>query len=160
VLKLISPVLAGVVTDGLARIVGDGSFPRAPSFHLPKRTSDGGLQGRFVFTCATGGPDEPLDTTDITDTSKWLRLNPRFQRYGSGYHWHGSRTTQFGISVLLVHLDVTFGHYIYVLRDITWKCRGLPGAWETIPEFFALAVNSGPSEKLRNTCAGISNNRT
>jgi hypothetical protein len=159
--KLVSTVLAGVVTDGLARNVGDGSFPySAPFFLLPNQTSDGGLQGRFVFTSATGGQDEPLNTTDITDTSKWLRLNPRFQRYGYGYHWHGSRTTQFGISVLLVHLVVAVGHVIYVLREILWRDRGLPRAWETIPEFFALAVNSGPSDQLRNTCAGISDSGT
>jgi hypothetical protein len=48
----------------------------------------------------------------------------------------------------------------YVLRLIMWEGRGLPGAWETIPEFFALAINSGPSEKLGNACAGISESRT
>lgn len=159
--KLVSTVLAGVVTDGMARIVGDGSFPySAPFFLLPNRTADGVLQGRFPFTSATGGEDDPLNTTNIADTEKWLRLSPTFQRYGYGYHWHGSRTTQFGISILLVHLLVAFAHMAYVLRLIMWKDRGLPGAWETIPEFFALAVNSGPSEKLRNTCAGISESRT
>jgi hypothetical protein len=159
--KLVSTVLAGVVTDGLARNVGDGSYPfSAPFFLLPNKTADGTLQGRFVFTSATGGEDEPLNTTNIADTEKWLRLNPTFQRYGYGYHWGGSRTTQFGISVLLVHLVVAIAHMAYVLREIMWKDRGLPGAWETIPEFFALAVNSGPSEKLHNTCAGISESRT
>jgi hypothetical protein len=159
--KLVSTVLAGVVTDGLARNVGDGSYPfSAPFFLLPNKTADGTLQGRFVFTSATGGEDEPLNTTNIADTAKWLRLNPTFQRYGYGYHWRGSRTTQFGISVLLVHLVVAIAHMAYVLREIMWKHRGLPGAWETITEFFALAVNSGPSEKLRNTCAGINESRT
>jgi hypothetical protein len=159
--KLVSVVLAGLVTDGLARNVGDGSYPySAPFFLLPNRTADGELQGRFAFSSATGGLDEPLNTTNIDDTSKWLRLNPTFQRYGYGYHWQGSRTAQFGISVLLVHLVIAVAHITYILREIMWKDRGLPGAWETIPEFFALAVNSGPSEKLKNTCAGISESRT
>ena len=159
--KLVSTVLAGVVTDGLARNVGDGSFPfSAPFFLLPNRTADGSLQGRFVFTSATGGQDEPLNTTNIEDTSKWLRLSPSIQRYGYGYHWRGSRTTQFGISVLLIHIVVALAHMAYVLREILAKDRGLPGAWSTIPEFFALAVNSRPSEELRNTCAGIDESKT
>ena len=57
--------LAGVVTDGLARDVGDGSFLySAPFFFLPNRTSDGEIQGRFVFTSANGGQDGPLNTTE------------------------------------------------------------------------------------------------
>jgi len=92
-------------------VLGDGSFPySAPFFLLPNRTSDAGVQGRFVFTGATGGQDVPLNTTDITDTSKWLRLSPRFQRFGYGHHWHRSRTTLFGASVLLFHLIVDDGH--------------------------------------------------
>jgi hypothetical protein len=159
--KLVSTVLVGMITDGLARSVGDGSYPYSASFFLlPNRTSDGTLQGRFVFSSATAGDDEPLNTTDIADTSQWLRLNPTFQRYGYGYHWYGSKTTQFGISVLLVHLVIASAHLTYVLREILWKDRGLPGAWQTIPEFFALAINSGSSEKLQNTCAGISDTRT
>ena len=159
--KLVSTVLVGMITDGLARNVGDGSFPYSASFFLlPNRTGDGTLQGRFVFSSATAGDDEPLNTTNIADTSQWLCLNPKFQRYGYGYHWHGSRTTQFGISVLLVHLVIASAHMAYVLREIMWKDRGLPGAWETIPEFFALAINSSSSEKLQNTCAGISETRT
>jgi len=44
--KLVSTVLAGVVTDGIARIVSDGSFPYSASFFLlPNRTADGVLQG-------------------------------------------------------------------------------------------------------------------
>ncbi len=159
--KLVSTVLVGMITDGLARSVGDGSYPYSASFFLlPNRTADGTLQGRFVFSSATAGDDEPLNTTDIADTSQWLRLNPTFQRYGYGYHWYGSKTTQFGISVLLVHLVIASAHMAYVLREILWKDRGLPVTWQTIPELIALAINSGSSEKMQNTCAGISDTRT
>jgi hypothetical protein len=155
--KLVSTVLAGVVTDGLARNAGNGEFPyAAPIFLLPNRSADGVLQGRFPVTSATGGEDDPLNTTNIADEAKWLRLNPTFQRYGYGYRWYGSRTTQFGISVLLIHLVIAITHAVFVLNDILGRDKGIQRAWETIPEMIALAVNSRPSERLRNTCAGIS----
>jgi hypothetical protein len=159
--KLISTVLAGVVTDGIARNAGNGEFPYAASmFLLPNRTDQGGLQGRFPVTSATGGEDDPLNTTNIADKEKWLRLNPTVQRYGYGYRWHGSRTTQFGISVLLVHLAIAITHTVFVLNEILGRGRGIHRGWETIPEMIALAMNSRPSEGLRNTCAGISQART
>ena len=159
--KLVSTVLAGVVTDGLARNVGNGAFPySAPVFLLPNRTADGVLQGRFPVTSATGGEDDPLNTTNIADEAKWLRLNPTFQRYGYEYGWKGSLTTQFGISILLIHLVTAIMHTVFVLNEILGHGRGIPRGWETIPEMHCLALNSRPSERLRNTCVGIIEART
>ena len=155
--KLVSTVLAGVVTDGLARNAGDGAFPYSASmFLLPNITTDGFLQGRFPVTSATGGEDDPLNTTNPADEAQWLRLNPAFQRYGYGYRWHENRTTQFGISLLLVHLVIALVYMVFVLCDILGRNGGIPSAWETIPEMFTLAMNSRSIDRIRNSYAGVS----
>jgi hypothetical protein len=159
--KLVSTVLAGVVTDGLARNAGNGAFPySAPMFLLSNLTSDGSLQGRFPVTSATGGEDDSLNTTDLANTNTWLRLNPTFQRYGYGYRWQGSRTTQFGISVLLLHMAVAITHTAFVLSELLGTDGGIQRAWETIPEMMVLIWGSRPSERFANTCAGIEKERT
>jgi hypothetical protein len=159
--KLVSVVITGMMADGIARIAGAGTFPySAPVFLLPNRTEDGELMGRFPVTSATGGQDESLNTTDAADIDNWLRINPTFKRYGYGYHWEGSRTAQFGISVLLTHAVVAIIHMVLVFTDISGHGGGIQRAWESIPELFALAVNSRPSEQLRNTCAGIEEDKT
>ena len=161
--KIISTILAAVVADGLARSARNGYFPYSgPIFLLPNRTTDGNnfLQGRVLGTLAREGADVALNTSNVADTAHWLRLNPTFQRYGYGYHWRGSHTAQFGISILLIHLVVAVAHTAYILREVVWKRRGLPGCWESIPEFFALAINSRPSEHLKNTCVGMSESKT
>jgi hypothetical protein len=159
--KLVATVLAGVVTDGLARNAGNGEFPYSSSmFLLPNRTADGSLQGRFPVTSATGGEDDSLNTTDPNSPKTWLKINPTFQRYGYGYRWEGSRTTQFGISVLLLHMVVAIMHTVFVLSELLGTNGGIQRSWETIPEMFALMMNSRPSERLQNTCAGIEEDTT
>ena len=163
--KLVATVLAGVVTDGLARNAGNGEFPYSSSmFLLPNRTEDGSLQGRFPVTSATGGEDDSLNTTDPNAPKTWLKINPTFERYGYGYRWQGSRTTQFGISVLLLHMAVAITHTVFVLTELLGESIGGRGgiqrSWETIPEMFALMMNSRPSGRLQNTCAGIEEDRT
>ena len=159
--KLISNLLAGVVTDGLARVAGNGAWPFSPAmFLLPNSTADGVLQGLFPQSSAEGGEVNPLNVTDLEASTTWLLLNPTFQRYGYGYGWQKSRTTQFGISVLLIHIFVAITHTIYVIVDVVGRGKGTQSAWESIPELFALAVNSTSSERLRNTCAGISKTKT
>ncbi|KUJ24498.1 uncharacterized protein LY89DRAFT_23759 [Mollisia scopiformis] len=158
--KLIATVIAGAVGDGLARVAGNGQLPYSGSaFLLPDLTADGSLQGRFPLSTAIGGDDIPLNATAGAEKD-WLSLNPTFQRYGYGYHWRGSRTTQFGISVLLIHIAVAIVHTIVVISNVTGKHGGLPCAPENIPEMVALAINSRSSARLRNTCAGIGKSRT
>lgn len=159
--KLVSTLLAGFVTDGMARIAGNGVFPyAAPVFLLSNRSADGDLQGLFPVSSATGGEVDPLNTTNIAEEARWLRLDPVLQRYGYGYRIRGSRTTQFGISVLLIHLVVSVAHLSFVLNEISGRGHGIQRGAETIPEMLALALNSRASQMLRNTCAGISQTTT
>jgi len=157
---MISTLLAGVVTDGLARIAGNGLFPySAPMFLTNKTDDNGGLIGRFPITTAAGGEDDPLNAT-VAAVPTWLRIDPVFARYGYGYQWEGSKTAQFGILVLLIHLALAVLHTLVVLYKIYVKREGMAGSWSTLGELLALALNSSPSPALQNTCAGVSEART
>jgi hypothetical protein len=113
--KLISTFLAGIVTDALARIDSNGVFPDTPPlFLLPERASNGNLLGSLSSYGDQPGFVVDLGTANLEDSSQWLRLDMKFQRYGYGYHWHHSPTTQFGISVLLIHTTAAVIYIIYL----------------------------------------------
>lgn len=152
---MIGTILAGVVTDGLARIAGNGIFPYSASMFLTNETTDSGsLVGRFVISSAHGGDDNALNATG-TAASDWLRVDPVFSRYGYGYDWKDSRTTQFGIVVLLIHFLFASVHIAVILYKVLIAGEGLVGSWTTISELLALAMNSTPSPYLQDTCAGV-----
>lgn len=56
-------------------------------------------------------------------------------------------------------MAVAITHTIFVLSELLGTNGGIQRAWETIPEMFALILNSRPSEKFQNTCAGIDGDR-
>lgn len=152
---MISTILAGVVTDGLARIAGNGIFPYSASMFLTNQTTDSGSTvGRFVVSSAHGGDDTALNATDA-QADDWLRVDPIFSRYGYGYDWGDSRTTQFGIVVLLIHFALATAHIGLILYKVLITKEGLVGSWTTISELLTLAMNSTPSPKLQDTCAGV-----
>ncbi|KAF8850482.1 hypothetical protein BDZ45DRAFT_770093 [Acephala macrosclerotiorum] len=152
--KLLAIILAGVAMDGMPRIAGNSRFPYSASVFLESnRTSEGELQGVIPTTSAKYGVVESLNTTNISDMENWLKIDFSFSRYGYGYMWHGSRATQFGISVLPLHIAVTICHTLLVLIEIFRGQRAVYRAWETIPEMLVFAMNSSPSEKLRRVYA-------
>ncbi|KIW99722.1 uncharacterized protein Z518_11135 [Rhinocladiella mackenziei CBS 650.93] len=157
---MISTLLAGVVTDGLARIAGNGLFPYSAAMFLTNKTDDSGsLVGRFVVSSAQGGEDDALNAT-TTDVDNWLRIDPVFDRYGYGYRWSGSATTQFGIIVLLIHVGLAMLHSLFILYKVLIVGDGLVSSWTTVAELLALAMNSTPSPNLQDTCAGVSATKT
>ncbi|KUJ07741.1 uncharacterized protein LY89DRAFT_742513 [Mollisia scopiformis] len=152
--KFISTILASVVTDGLARIAGDARYPYSSSmFLMPNRSSDGELEGKFPHWSVLDGEIITLNTTDENEVNNWVKIDFSFSRYGYGYMWSGSRTAQFGISVLLVHVAVALIHTLMVLIGILGRRKTMHRAWESIPEMFVLAMNSKPNEKLQETCS-------
>jgi hypothetical protein len=152
---MISTLLVGVVTDGLARIAGNGIFPYSASMFLTNQTTaSGSIVGRFVVSSAHGGDDNALNATQV-DTDEWLRVDPVFSRYCYGYRWTDSRTAQFGIIVLLIHFVLAVSHCAIILYKVLIAKEGLVGSWTTISELLALAMNSTPSPNLQDTCAGV-----
>ncbi len=151
---MISTLLAGAITDGLARIAGNGLFPYSPSMFLLNTTDGDKGVGRFLVTSAQGGEDETLNTT-VADVGNLLRIDPVFDRYGYGYKWAGSRTVQFGIVVLLVHMALAIAHSAFIFYKLVIKGEGLVSSWTTVAELVTLAINSSPSSRLQDTCAGV-----
>ncbi|KAJ9639756.1 uncharacterized protein PV06_10843 [Exophiala oligosperma] len=157
---VISTMLAGVITDGLARIAGNGIYPYSAAMFLTNKTdSSGGLVGRFVVSSAKGGQDESLNATSA-DLNDWLRIDPEFSRYGYGYRYQGSGTAQFGIVILLIHVALAAMHTAFILYKVLVAREGLVGSWTTVAELLTLALNSSPSSRLQNTCAGVSAAKT
>merc|ERR1711939_595041 len=128
-------------------------------FLTNKTDSNDSLVGRFVVSSAVGGQDESLNATSA-DIENWLSIDPVFSRYGYGYRWQGSATAQFGIIVLLVHATLAIMHSVFILYKVLVVRDGLVCSWTTVAEFLALAMNSSPSPRLRNTCAGVSTANT
>ncbi|KIX95139.1 uncharacterized protein Z520_09055 [Fonsecaea multimorphosa CBS 102226] len=151
---MISTILAGVITDGLARIAGNGLYPYSASMFLTNETQDGSLVGRFPVSSAQGGEDTVLNST-AADTRNWLRIDPVFERYGYGYRWEGSKTVQFGIIVLLIHVAIAAIHSLFLIYKVVIQKEGLVAAWTTVAELITLAMNSSPSPRLQDTCAGV-----
>jgi hypothetical protein len=150
---MLATVLATVTTDGLARIAGNGIWPYSTPMFV-NETSPSNLTGIFPQTDQVGGFTEPLNTT-VAGMKDWLRLDIEVQRYGYGYQWRGSKTVQFGISVLLVHVAMALGHLFYILWTIIVRQQGIGSSWDQITELIALAVNSKSTSRMQNTCAGI-----
>ncbi|OAP54516.1 hypothetical protein AYL99_10964 [Fonsecaea erecta] len=156
---MISTLLAGVITDGLARIAGNGLFPYSAPMFLTNQTEDGSLVGRFPVSSAQGGEDTILNAT-VADVRNWPRIDPVFQRYGYGYRWEGSKTVQFGIIVLLIHLAIAAAHSLFLIYKLVIQKEGLVAAWTTVAELITLAMNSSPSPRLQDTCAGVAAAKT
>ena len=150
---LLATVLATVTTDGLARIAGNGVWPYSTPMFV-EESSSSNLTGIFPQTDQIGGFTEPLNTT-AAGLQDWLRLDIEVQRYGYGYQWRGSKTVQFGISILLVHVAMAVSHFMFVLWTINVKHEGVGSSWEQITELIALAVNSKSTNRMENTGAGI-----
>jgi hypothetical protein len=155
---MLATVLATVTTDGLARIAGNGVWPYSTPIFVQEE-SPSNLTGIFPQTDQAGGFSEPLNTT-AAHLKDWLRLDIVVQRFGYGYQWRGSKTVQFGISVLLVHVAMAVGHLLYMLWTIVVKQQGVGCSWDQITELIALAVNSKSTSRMQNTCAGIGTSRT
>jgi hypothetical protein len=155
---LLATVLATVTTDGLARIAGNGVWPYSTPIFVQEE-SPSNLTGIFPQTDQAGGFTEPLNTT-AAHMKDWLRLDIVVERFGYGYQWRDSKTVQFGISVLLVHVAMAIGHLFYMLWTIVVEQQGIGCSWDQITELIALAVNSKSTSRMQNTCAGIETSRT
>ena len=71
-------------------------------------------------------------------------------KYGYIYSMEGL-TRRIAAGILLVHVFVAM-LYMAVVMWYGWSCNGL----RSMIEILVLAINSQPSEKLNNTCAGVS----
>ncbi len=151
---VVAAIVAGVVTDSLSRVAAAGHYPYSAPFFIQHTAGTDNTTGLNPISTASGGQTVPLNITEA-DLGNYIRLNPTFQRFGYGYKWHGNKTTQFGICVLIVHMVLALGHTCLVLYKTLVKHEGIGSSFDTICEIVALALNSTSTSRIQNTCGGI-----
>ena len=156
--EIVAASLAAAITDSLARIAGNGHWPYSAPIFVKNITSKN-MVAHFPVSSTTGGQFETLNNT-VESLESWIQLNPKFERFGYGYKWRGSRTSQLGVSILLLHLFMALAHIAYVLYQVIVKHQGTTSSFDTIGEIVALALNSHSSAKLQNTSGGINHSKT
>jgi len=90
------------------------------------------------------------DLSADADTSKMTRFRVQVDINGWAYYWQGDITVILSCVVLFIYCLIALSHIIFAL------ITGLSSqSWDTIAEITALAMQSQPTEVLRNTSAGI-----
>lgn len=90
------------------------------------------------------------NTSDIPDLSKMSKFTVQVDVNGYAYNIKGA-TVVLSCVVLLCYCFLAVLHSVFVLIQ-----RSSSNAWDSVSEVTALAMQSQPTEKLENTCAGIS----
>lgn len=90
---------------------------------------------------------------DPVQSRDWVKLKVITTVQGYGYSTRGTGA-KFAVVILSIYCMVVVAHLPYAaITGISSTC------WDSIGEVTALAMNSTPTERLRNTCASITKTR-
>lgn len=139
----ISFMLGLHITGGLARVRSEVPMLEWPHFFQgPTFTNDS------ISVCRASlwlwAPPEVFSSQ-----TGWMETNFDVVRYGYGWGLDGV-PIKLASSILLLHTLMCLMHVISIMF-----AGRTPSLVKTISEGLALAMNSRPTEKLANTCAGI-----
>ncbi|KAJ5272478.1 hypothetical protein N7478_007603 [Penicillium angulare] len=148
-LHVLEAILAGMITNGLstlnAKTTIQGTLPGPENCSttwvdtfFPRKPSGLG-RGAGTLWDMTG-----VDTTNMTRFTMTATAN------GYAYGLSGA-TSIASMVVLLVYCAMTIPHTVFV-----WWTGWTSSSWDSIPELVALALQSSPTDVLKNTGAGIS----
>lgn len=157
VVPFIESVLSILVTNGLSRTassaVPQGILKGCSETFCAENCGDG--DGAWCNAIMPNGEFGYRDGQSIyslpanADLSKMTPFNVRIDMTGYAYSSQGT-TARLSCAVLLVYCLLVAIHALFTLRT------GLTSqSWDTISEIVALAMQSHPTQALRNTCAGI-----
>ncbi|ORY16563.1 hypothetical protein BCR34DRAFT_476003, partial [Clohesyomyces aquaticus] len=157
VVPFIEMVLSMLVTNGLSRTaasaVPQGILKGCSAGSCASLCSDG--DGAWCTAIMPDGEFGYRDNQSIftlpanADLSKMTPFNVRIDITGYAYSIRGT-TARLSCAVLLLYCSLAVIHTCFTL----WT--GLTSqSWDTISEIVALAMQSQPTQVLRNTCAGI-----
>ena len=138
-------VLAIMFADALARVQGNAALQG----ELKGRgtlQSDGWEDGPWVDEFMSFG--EAYDVDQSND--EWYSSDLTVYVYGYAFSFN-SGTGKFACAILLFHTIIAVLHTTYSF----WS-KLTSSSWDSVAELTVLAINSSPSKKLRNVCAGIS----
>ncbi|KAI1425289.1 hypothetical protein F5Y12DRAFT_747718 [Xylaria sp. FL1777] len=108
-------------------------------------------------------PGTQLPKLSVRPVSEFDAQTPfvfKVHRYGWAYGTR-SGTIWFSIVILLIHVVLVVVHFSYSFVFFFYQKNGwTSGAWGSIGELVALAINSPPAYELRNSGAGIYRSKT
>ena len=126
---------AGATLQGTLKDAGSDSFP---------------VDGKWVDEWMRHGNAFSIDST-ANETEHWAPL--RMKTLVNGYAYGANElTVKLAVSVLIIHAALALAHTLY---EVLLSGGLSSSSWDSVAELVALAMNSQPTEKLRNTCAGI-----
>ncbi|KAL8756729.1 MAG: hypothetical protein Q9184_004402 [Pyrenodesmia sp. 2 TL-2023] len=149
-----SYLLSLYIADGFSRVSSETNSWHVPLRRIPTPPIVGPNAACAVVMCrsneASCGPNVEEDLA----TSGYKRITFNVRRYAYGWVL-GGLTVRLANVALLLHALLSLGYATCTL----WSGRTFSIAG-SVGEAIALAVNSTPTDKLRNTCAGISSLKT
>jgi hypothetical protein len=138
-------ILAALMTNGLAML---GRDLRLQGHTIPPEKTD--QYGPFSLAPWLSGKGD-LFHVDPVHSANWAKLEINSSVEGLFYSSHGF-AVKLAIGILTAYIVFAVSHFIYACFS------GISSSsWDSIAEVTALAVNSPPTEFLKNTCAGIEN---
>ena len=139
---VVSGILALVITDGLARVGLDhdayGSYG-SDLWYLSCRAR----AGMDCDPCSEG------QNVNLSSTRDWTKWNIATYRYGYGYGL-ANITSKMAVGVLILYVGIAITAILVILIR---NCNS--DSWSSLGELLVLAMNSQPTDALRNTGAGI-----
>ncbi|KAL8784087.1 MAG: hypothetical protein Q9195_009177 [Heterodermia aff. obscurata] len=137
-----SYVLSGLVANGLARLGYSSGLQGAVKTISKNGNTE--LDGNYWLS---GKGDAFI--VNATEAKNWTKLHMTSELQGHAYNTAGL-APKVAICVLTTYCVLALCHIFYA------GYTGISStSWDSIAEVTALAINSTPSECLRNTCAGI-----
>jgi hypothetical protein len=134
--------LAATFADGIAR-----AYMRVPQIFW--QGSDIGERKYDPLEALSLTHENEISYQDLQNSSRFTAYNVQVSEFGYGYNMSGI-TIRIAAAILLLHVLVAVIHVSIVLRDGRTSF-----SWSTMTEMIVLAMNSMPTERLRNTCAGV-----
>ena len=147
-------ILTMLITNGLSRIASSATFQG--KFNHCSNDNCGEICGRWCLDMMPKQSQELgyggniYNLSDIPDQSKLSKFTVHVDVNGYAYSLKGAAML-LSCAVLLSYCFLVAVHSTFVV--IT---RTSSNAWDTVSEVTALAMQSQPTEVLKNTCAGFS----
>lgn len=145
------------ITDGLSRVqsaVPTYLVAAGPDQNFPRQ----GAQDIFIQSLAEAQTYTSLipniTLMDLQDATRYTEFYFEILRFGYGYGFRGI-LIYVAVAVLLTHVLLALIHMGVVLASGVSS-----NIWATVGELLLLAANSSPSDRLKNTSAGVNKKQT
>lgn len=92
------------------------------------------------------------DAVDLASLPNYAKIEPRYDHNIYEYNYDGT-TTKLAWAVLLAHVLLVLVHLVVTCAHGSWQSS----AWSQLGDLLALALNTRPTELLRNTGVSVKN---